>query len=570
MKVLDLSLAELLDIVRTEGSDVTHIEAKRALTYPESVPATLSAFANTPGGGVLLLGVDEMRGFAASGVADPVDFQKRLANQARQALDPPISPSISHEVIEGGDVVIARVPELQPDHKPCRVTATEAGYLRSYDGDYRLSAQEEQAFLANRGTPRFDREAVPGTSVHDLDPALLEAYLTACRERSERLAGAERETVLARTGVIDEQGRLTVAGLYSLGSYPQQHFPSLMIVARAAPLHTDPPGTRAGDLGAFDGPLPEMLERAMAWVRRNTSSRVRFGPDGHATDEPTYPPEAIRELIANALVHRDLGLHSQGESVNIVLEPNKLVISNPGGLWGLTVDQLGKTTGGISRNQALYGICRDVRTPGGRRVIEGVGSGIEAVRRSLHLAGMTPPTFLDSGIRFTALVPNHAVLGQGDLEWVASLPNTEGLGDVPRHVLATMRAGAEWSNKALRDVFPMDSTVARAMLLDLVARGLVERAGEGRATTYRLATEPPVQILERRGRARIAPGDLLPALASDQTRTVHDIVALTGYTPRQVRHGLDKLVEQGRVIRSRTRDVRGAQYALVQDEGEAQ
>jgi ATP-dependent DNA helicase RecG len=141
---------------------------------------------------------------------------------------------------------------------------------------------------------------------------LLDAYLASCRARSERLAASDPDTVLLRTSVIDPEGWLTLAGLYALGAYPQQVFPSLAIVTRAMPMTNDPPGTRAADLGAFDGPLPEMLERAMAWVRRNTATRVRFGPDGHAFDEPTYPPEAVRELVANALVHRDLGPHSRG------------------------------------------------------------------------------------------------------------------------------------------------------------------------------------------------------------------------------------------------------------------
>lgn len=570
MDVLDLGLSELLEILRAEGSDVTHIEAKRAHSYPETVAQTLSAFSNTPGGGVLLLGVDEANGFAAVGVRDAVDFQKRVANQARQALDPPISPTISHEAVEGRHVVVVRVPELQPSHKPCRITATGAGYLRSYDGDFRLSPQEEQSFIANRGTPAFDREPVPGTSPGDLDPGLLDSYLASCRARSDRLAASDPDTVLLRTSVIDPQGRLTLAGLYALGAYPQQFFPSLAVVARAMPMANDPPGTRTGDLGAFDGPLPEMLERAMAWVRRNTATRVRFGPDGHALDEPTYPPEAVRELVANALVHRDLGPHSRGESVNIALEPRKLVVSNPGGLWGLTVEQLGRTSGGISRNQALYAICRDVRTPGGRRVIEGIGSGIEAIRGSLRAAGMSPPSFSDTGIRFTAFVPNHALLGGEDLQWLAGLPNTEGLGDVPRHVLATMRGGAEWSNKSLRDVFPMDSTEARSIFVDLVARGLVVRVGDGRGTAYRLATEQPQAAAVPSRRTRIRPEDLLRVFVPGQPRRVADIVEATGYTPRQVRLGLSRLVEQGSVSVSGSRGRRGLLYVVVEDAGTGQ
>ena len=134
----------------------------------------------------------------------------------------------------------------------------------------------------------------------------------------------------------------------------------------------------------------------------------------------------MRELVANALVHRDLGPHALGDRVHLVLEADRLVLVNPGGLYGLTVEQLGHRVGGSARNQSLYDIVKDVRTVDGRRIIEGVGTGIVAARQALHAAGMTPPHFLDSGVRFTAMIPQHALLDAADLAWVAMLPGPAG------------------------------------------------------------------------------------------------------------------------------------------------
>lgn len=565
-----MSLPDLVDLIRSEGSDVTHVEAKRAGSYPDSVLATLSAFGNTPGGGVVILGLDEANGFAAVGVPDAPDYQRRLANQARQSLDPPILPAISAEHFEGVDLVVARVPELPVGMKPCRATTNGAAYLRAYDGDYRLSPQEEQAFLANRGTPVFDREPVDGTGIGDLDQEALRDYLLRCRERSEVLARSDDATVLLRTGVVDATGLLSVAGVWALGSYPQQWFPSLRVIAKIAPLPSDPPGTRGAGVAVFDGSVAALLDQSMSWVRRNTTTRIRFGVDGHGLDEPQYPPEAVRELVANALVHRDLGPHSRGESIHLTLESGKLVITNPGGLWGLTVDQLGRTPGGISRNQTLYGICRDIRTPVGRRVIEGIGSGITAIRRALADAGMTPPVFQDSGIRFTALVPSHALLGAEELAWLARLPNMQGLGDVPRHVLATMRNGAEWSNRTLRDAFPMDSTAARSVLLDLVDRGLAVPVGDGRGRVYRLAGMTPV---ERRregthgGSTRQAQEatKMVRAKLADGPLSVRALAGALPLTERRVRLALDRLIAAGLIVRNGGPGLKETTYSSVSE-----
>ena len=151
------------------------------------------------------------------------------------------------------------------------------------------------------------------------------------------------------------------------------------------------------------GPLPRMLTDAVARVSRAMRTSIRFGDDGHGRNVHEYPLVAVRELIANALVHRDLSEPALSKGIEIRLLRDRPIIPDPGGLWGLSVDQLGTRDGKSTVNEYLYNVCTFATNGEGRRVIEDLGSGIREVRRAPHDADMESVRFQDTGVRFTAL-----------------------------------------------------------------------------------------------------------------------------------------------------------------------
>ena len=474
-----------LAILELRGGDTTSIEAKTFSEYsPEQLGPTLSAFANKPGGGTILLGVSERDGISVVGVDDVDDLLKRAANQARNGFRPPIRVDVRAIDLDGKTIGVVNVEGADVNEKPVRWLKDKKAYLRQYDGDYQMSPSEEQMLVLRHHRPNADAQAVPGSSLRDLDPNLVTRYLSSVRETTPRLVNDSDEAVLFFTGVVAdrESEELSVAGLYALGEYPQRLLPHLTLTAAVE----GSGDVRAVNRRDFTGSLPVILDDVLEWVRGNVESRQLVTRDGDGLTDYAVPLLAAREVVANALVHRDLSEASRGKGIDLRITRDGFRLTNPGGLWGITVDRLGFGDH-PAVNERLYQICRNVEGRSGR-VIEAMDTGIREVRRSLREAGMAEPRFYDNGVSFTVRFPNSALIPDGDLAWIGSLglEQVASLNLRQKEALVDMRHGRTWSNREYRERFGVTAEEARADLRDLVSRGLVTSSGERRWVRYEL------------------------------------------------------------------------------------
>ena len=474
-----------LAVLELRGGDTTSIEAKTFSEYsPEQLGPTLSAFANKPGGGTILLGVSERDGISVVGFDDVDDLLKRTANQARNGFRPPIRVDVRAIDLDGKTIGVVNVEGADVNEKPVRWLKDKKAYLRQYDGDYQMSPSEEQMLVLRHHRPNADAQAVPGSSLRDLDPNLVTRYLSSVRETTPRLVNDSDEAVLFFTGVVAdrESEELSVAGLYALGEYPQRLLPHLTLTAAVE----GSGDVRAVNRRDFTGALPVMLDDVLDWVAQNVESRQVVTRDGNGLTDYTVPLLAAREVVANALVHRDLSEASRGKGIDLRITRDGFRLTNPGGLWGITVDRLGFGDH-PAVNERLYQICRNVEGRSGR-VIEAMGTGIREVRRSLREAGMAEPRFYDNGVSFTVRFPNSALIPDGDLAWIGSLglEQVASLNLRQKEALVDMRHGRTWSNREYRERFGVTAEEARADLRDLVSRGLVTSSGERRWVRYEL------------------------------------------------------------------------------------
>ena len=106
----------------------------------------------------------------------------------------------------------------------------------------------------------------------------------------------------------------------------------------------DSQGQRFSDSKRLEGNLPELLDGAVSFVNSNMRTALRVEQNtGKRVDIPEYPMDAVREVVLNALVHRDYSRYTENMPIQLTMFSDRMEVHSPGGLYGrLTLDQLGK------------------------------------------------------------------------------------------------------------------------------------------------------------------------------------------------------------------------------------
>ena len=237
-----------------------------------------------------------------------------------------------------------------------------------------------------------------------IDEARMEKYLSAVRKERKNLAeNVSKDEILELMGITSD-GVPTLAGLMVFSKYPQGYFPQLCITAVSLP------GTEMGAVGDDDerfidnkritGAIPDMLEDAVEFVRKNSRIKTIIDDNGRRADKPEYPVKAVREAILNALVHRDYSIHTENVPVRIEMYRDRMEIINSGGLYGkISIDALGKVRP-ETRNAALANMLELLN------ITENRYSGIPTMRNEFAKAGLPAPIFSAVHGEFKVIMKN--------------------------------------------------------------------------------------------------------------------------------------------------------------------
>ena len=373
IKMLESELVTLVKNIQSVRSESNRIEIKAAAKGCPKVRDTLSSFSNQSGGGVIVFGIDE--------------------NENYNLL-------FTVALVDEKTVVSAEIQEIDNTEKPCfysGVGRLKGSYIRSGDADRLMTEYEVYSFEAFKKKIQDELRISERAVMKDMQTKAFDLYINLLRNKKPNLAELPNED-LCRLQGFTENEKPTLAGLMLFSNYPQAFFPQLCITAVSVPgteiSSTGPVGERFIDNKRLDGTLVQMLNGAMLFVRNNMKTATIIDTNtGKRTDKTEYPVIAIRELVLNALIHRDYSIHTDSAPITIRMFSDRLEIENPGGLYGrMTLDRLGK-------------FAADTRNPAIANAMEILGetenrySGIPTIINAMEEYGLPAPKFeSDRGI----------------------------------------------------------------------------------------------------------------------------------------------------------------------------
>ncbi len=386
-------LIELIDTIKRQKCEKKYVETKKALGgTTKKLYDTFSSFSNQNNGGIIVFGIDEKAGYEVTGVYDAQDLQAQVKNAAEQ-MEPVIRPYFTVAEYEGKVVVSAEIPECEPENKPCFYKPAgrlRGSYVRVGDADMPMTEYEIYSYEVYKKKIRDELRQVERAEKDDFSNDKLHLFFAKLRTQKPQLANQSEQRILQLQGLTDHD-KPTIAGLMLVGDYPQAFFPQLGITAMVVD------GYEIGELGAmgerfidnkrFDGTIPEMLDAALGFVRRNIKTSVIIDETGKRADKTEYPLVAVRELILNALIHRDYSVHTEDSPIRVIIYRDRFVVENPGGLYGrLTINDLGKVPGDTRNPFIASNLEVMIDT-------ENRFSGIPTIREEMKKAGLPAPLF---------------------------------------------------------------------------------------------------------------------------------------------------------------------------------
>ena len=418
----------------------------------------LMAFANYPGGGTLVFGVDRDANLVSMSIQELDAIANKVANLGRDSVEPALQ--IDHEatVYEGQSILLVHIPEseIKPVHR--RGKPLDDTCIRSGGTTRKADRHDLGKMLVNSRTPKWESSHA---SVLLDDDVLFDRLLIGpvFKMIEKRIPEAKEEKLvwMQDSGFIERHpsggSYITNLGAICIAS-DMNYFPALMgktprVIVYEGLNRVNARHEQQGKRGyavAFGGLLKYVQDQL-------PSSEVI--QQAFRRSVPLYPEVALRELIANSLIHQDFSVSGSRPMIEIFAD--RIEITNPGRLLpSKTVERIFGTmpearNEQLARTFRLYKLCEER------------GSGLVRAGLQIELFGLPPIGFEegDNYFKVTLFAPKS----------YAQMSQMDRLNACYQHAVLKWCSNEKMTNKSLRERLKMPEK-QRSMVSRLIQEAI--------------------------------------------------------------------------------------------------
>lgn len=467
------------------------VEFKEDLPKKSDLNKTIVAFANDAGG-TLILGVkDNPRKVVGMSEEDLVSLEEKLSSLIHDNCKPTILPDISFQNIEGKYLIIIRIAKgNNPPYHLKNKGEKEGTYIRVGSSNRKATPELLEELYRKRNNISFDSVAAYDKNFKELD-------ISSFEKQFEEITGEElTKIILNKLNLIhrehDQYFPTNALVLLSDDGLKDKLFPYSKI--ECARFKGETPGNFI-DQKTIDGPLSLQAQKAYQFLLRHISQGSSY--EGvYRKDRWEYPVIALREVIRNAIIHRDYAL--TGKDIKIAVFDDKVEITSPGNLLP-TVDFNEMESGQSDiRNKVLAPVFKKLG------IIEQWGNGLKLISDELKEYPEIDFEWTQPGMSFRAtfLRTNYKEERKtddsvddnttsrtimNDYERLRTIVNDyERFSIEQQKILLYLLDHKKVTRKTASNLVELGNTRTYQILNELLENGMVQVFGKGRGTYYTL------------------------------------------------------------------------------------
>lgn len=472
----------IIDDLRTQIDDGQHTMLSWALESDElsDIAETMVAMANS-NGGMVIMGIENSH---IIGVYNEQEASDYLIEAALSTEPPLIIPVPKSVIIDDKTLVVAQIPFGMP-----HVYAYEGRYVgRHGDKNIPLSSANLRRLMIKRGEMDYEIGIAQKTTLDDINWQKAENYADNLNGFSEKTI---EEILLKRGCLAQYKDDLypTNAGILLFGNDPQRYVLSSEITAvRFAGQSMSDTFNRQDIIGT----LPEQIKRAETFLVDHLRKSVTIGDKMRREESYEYPMEAARELLINAVAHRDYSV--RGDNIRMFMFSNRMEVFSPGGLPGpMTLENLRNER--FSRNPIIVQVLADMN------FIEKLGYGVDRVMDLMRAKNLREPDFHERSGGFEVVIYNALgetrELPDGTISF-DGVYKGQAINERQEAALVFLHTAnnSRITNGDLKELFgDIHPETLRRDLSDLVAKEILVKLGQKRGSYYMLK-EKAAEITE--------------------------------------------------------------------------